>query len=389
MILNENFDKLQNSYLFKRIGEKVANYKTQNPEADIVRLGIGDVTLPLAKPVIQAMEKAVAEMGVAETFRGYEDGNGYDFLKEKIVRYYGTKRVKLDISEVFMSDGAKSDVGNVLDIFGQVTALIPDPVYPAYVDTNVMKGNKVAYFAGSAENGFLPLPTDELNGDIIYLCSPNNPTGSVYTKEQLKAWVDFANAKGAIILFDAAYEAFVEGDELPTSIYQIDGAERCAIEFCSLSKTAGFTGTRCGWTIVPKACGEGLLNARWARRQSTKFNGVPYIVQRGAEAVFAEDGGLCDEVKANIAYYKENAKIIMAALDKLGISYVGGKYSPYIWLKTPDALSWEYFDTLLEEYNIVGTPGEGFGSAGEGYFRLTAFGSRENTIKAMDRLTNK
>ena len=387
MILNDNFSKLQNSYLFKRIGQKVADYKATHPDADIIRLGIGDVTLPLARPVVDAMKKAVAEMGVAETFRGYEDGNGYDFLKEKIVRYYATKGVQIDISEVFVSDGAKSDLGNVLDIFGCVTALIPDPVYPAYVDTNVMQGNKIAYFAGNSANGFLPLPTDDLQGDIIYLCSPNNPTGSVYTKAQLKSWVDFANARNAIILFDAAYEAFVENGELPTSIFQIDGAERCAIEFCSLSKTAGFTGTRCGWTVVPKAARDGVLNARWGRRQSTKFNGVPYIVQRGAEAVFSDDGGLCAEVKANITYYKENAKIIMATLDSLGIEYVGGKHSPYIWLKT-NCPSWAYFDTLLEKYNVVGTPGEGFGSAGEGYFRLTAFGSRENTIKAMERLTS-
>lgn len=338
--------------------------------------------------VITALHGAVDEMADAATFRGYGPEQGYDFLRTQLKAYYMLHDVELEQGEIFVSDGAKSDVGNILDLFDtDNTVLVPDPVYPVYVDTNTMAGRKIVYMDATAENGFLPLPDETVKADIIYLCSPNNPTGAVYSREQLKKWVDYANANDAVILFDAAYEAFISDPALPKSIYQIEGAKTCAIEFCSFSKTAGFTGTRCGYTIVPFALErQGMgLNKMWLRRQTTKFNGVPYIVQKGAAAVFTEEGQ--KQVKETIGYYMENAAIIARAFDELGVWYTGGKNSPYIWLKCPGGMkSWEYFDYLLENANVVGTPGAGFGENGEGFFRLTAFGGRENTIEAVRRI---
>lgn len=400
MKLNENYLNVKETYLFVEVAKRVSQFTEANPDKKIIKLSIGDVTLPLAPAVIDAMKNAVDEMGVKETFRGYGPEQGYDFLREKIVDYYKKNTIRLELSEVFISDGAKSDVGNITDLFDKDnTVLVPDPVYPVYVDTNIMNGRKILYLNATADNGFCPLPDPSVKADIIYLCSPNNPTGAVYTKEQLRIWVDYALKNKAIILFDAAYEAFIQDDSLPKSIYEIDGAKRCAIEFCSLSKTAGFTGTRCGYTIVPndlkvsvsKLRGIKLdskeiqLSKLWLRRQTTKFNGVPYIVQRGAEAVFSDEG--LKQCMDNINYYRENAKIIADTMDELGIKYFGGINSPYIWLQCPNGMgSWEFFDYLLENINVVGTPGEGFGENGEGYFRLTAFGDRESTIEAMDRL---
>ena len=382
MKLNKNYENLEQSYLFSTIARKVREYSEANPDKRIIRLGVGDVTKPLCKAVVEAMHKAVDEMGVQECFRGYGPEQGYDFLRTAVQDYYLKRGVKLELEEIFISDGAKSDLGNILDMFGQNRVLIPDPVYPAYVDTNIMSGNEIIYADANEENSFLPMPKDDVEADVIYICSPNNPTGAVYTKEQLRAWVDYANKNNALILFDSAYECFISDKELPRSIFEIDGARTCAIEICSLSKTAGFTGTRCGYTIVPKDLGK--LNKMWLRRQTTKYNGVPYIVQRGAEAVFTEEG--MKEIAENLNYYKENAKIISQTMDDCGIWYVGGKHSPYIWLKCPNNMSsWEFFDFLLEKVQVVGTPGSGFGKNGEGYFRLTSFGSRENTIEAMKR----
>lgn len=390
MKINSNYSNLKDSYLFSTIAKKVNEYKAANPNADIIRLGIGDVTLPLPKVCVEAMEKASAEMGVKETFKGYGEEQGYGFLRTAVAKYYTNRNVVLSDDEIFISDGAKSDLGNILDVFSvDNTVLIPDPVYPVYVDTNVMAGRNIVFMNGNEENGFLPMPQADVKADIIYLCSPNNPTGAVYNKAQLKEWVDYANRNDAVILFDAAYEAFIMDDTLPKSIYEIEGARTCAIEFCSFSKKAGFTGTRCGYTVVPKELvREGVaLNKMWLRRQTTKFNGVPYIVQRGAEAVFTEEG--YRQTQENIEYYLGNAKIIAATLDELGIKYFGGKNSPYIWLKCPDNMkSWDFFDMLLTKINVVGTPGQGFGENGEGFFRLTAFGSRENVIKAMERFKN-
>ena len=383
MNINENYLNLEESYLFSTVAKKVAQYTSENPDKKVIRLGIGDVTLPLCNAVIGAMHKAVDEMGSQSTFRGYGPEQGYDFLRNAVKNYYLKRNVELDTDEIFISDGAKSDIGNILDLFSKDnTVLVPDPVYPVYVDTNIMAGRKVIFANANEENDFLPLPDKNIKADIIYICSPNNPTGAVYNKEQLKLWVNYAKEQNAIILFDAAYECFVSDENLPKSIFEIEGAKDCAIEFCSLSKTAGFTGTRCGYTIVPKNLGR--LNKFWLRRQTTKFNGVPYIVQRGAEAVFSEEGQ--KEIKENINYYKENAKIISETLTKCGIYYTGGKHSPYIWLKCPNNMkSWEFFDYLLNNIQIVGTPGSGFGQNGEGYFRLTSFGSKENTIEAMKR----
>lgn len=383
MNINENYLNLEESYLFSTVAKKVAQYTSENPDKKVIRLGIGDVTLPLCNAVIGAMHKAVDEMGSQSTFRGYGPEQGYDFLRNAVKNYYLKRNVELDTDEIFISDGAKSDIGNILDLFSKDNAvLVPDPVYPVYVDTNIMAGRKVIFANANEENDFLPLPDKNTKADIIYICSPNNPTGAVYNKEQLKLWVNYAKEQNAIILFDAAYECFVSDENLPKSIFEIEGAKDCAIEFCSLSKTAGFTGTRCGYTIVPKNLGR--LNKFWLRRQTTKFNGVPYIVQRGAEAVFSEEGQ--KEIKENINYYKENAKIISETLTKCGIYYTGGKHSPYIWLKCPNNMkSWEFFDYLLNNIQIVGTPGSGFGQNGEGYFRLTSFGSKENTVEAMKR----
>ena len=383
MNLNKNYENLEQSYLFSTIAKKVNEYISNNSDKKVIRLGIGDVTKPLCKAVVDAMHKAVDEMGVQETFHGYGPEQGYDFLRSAVQGYYAKNNVALDLSEIFISDGAKSDLGNILDLFDKDNiVLVPDPVYPVYVDTNIMNGRKVIFANANENNKFLPLPNNE-KVDIIYLCSPNNPTGAVYNREQLKSWVDYANSNNAVILFDSAYECFISDSQLPRSIFEIEGAKTCAIEFCSLSKTAGFTGTRCGYTIVPNELGN--LNKMWLRRQTTKFNGVPYIVQRGAEAVFTEEG--IKEIAENLNYYKENAKIISQTMEDCGIWYVGGKHSPYIWLKCPNNMtSWEFFDYLLENAQIVGTPGAGFGKNGEGYFRLTSFGSRENTIEAMERL---
>ena len=386
MNINANYENLEQSYLFSTIAKKVNEFSNAHPDAKIIRLGIGDVTLPLCNAVIKAMHNAVDEMGNQSTFRGYGPEQGYDFLRTAVQGYYKTHNVDLELDEIFISDGAKSDLGNILDLFAKEnTVLVPDPVYPVYVDTNVMAGRKVIFANANKENGFLPMPDESVKADIIYICSPNNPTGAVYNKEQLKKWVDYALAQNAVILYDAAYECFISDSSLPRSIFEIEGAKNCAIEFCSLSKTAGFTGTRCGYTIVPKNLEK--LNKMWLRRQTTKFNGVPYIVQRAAEAVFTEEGQ--KEIKENIGYYKENAKIISDTLEKCGIWHVGGKHSPYIWLKCPDNMSsWEFFDKLLNDLQIVGTPGAGFGKNGEGFFRLTSFGSKENTVEAMKRFEN-
>lgn len=383
MNINKNYENLEQSYLFSTVAKKVSEFTAKNPDKKVIRLGIGDVTLPLSKAVVDAMHKAVDEMGVQATFRGYGPEQGYDFLREAVKGYYAKRGVNLELDEIFISDGAKSDLGNILDLFDKDnTVLVPDPVYPVYVDTNIMNGRKVVFANANGDNCFLPMPDKSVKADIIYICSPNNPTGAAYNKEQLKAWVDYANEINAIILFDSAYEAFISDEDLPRSIYEIEGAKTCAIEFCSLSKTAGFTGTRCGYTIVPQALGK--LNKMWLRRQTTKFNGVPYIIQRGAEAVFLEEGQ--KEIKENINYYKENAKVISETLKACNIWHVGGKHSPYIWLKCPNNMSsWEFFDYLLANAQVVGTPGSGFGRNGEGYFRLTSFGSKENTVEAMER----
>ena len=388
MKINAHYLELKESYLFSDIAKKTAAYKTAHPDADIIRLGIGDVTLPLCQAVVDALHTAADEMGKKETFRGYGPEQGYDFLREGVRGYYLSHGVELEPDEIFISDGAKSDIGNILDIFGEGnTVLVPDPVYPVYVDTNTMAGRRVLYMNATEINGFLPMPDYSVDADIIYLCSPNNPTGAAYSKAQLKEWVDYANAKGAVILYDAAYECFITDDGLARSIFQIEGAKTCAVEFCSLSKTAGFTGTRCGYTVVPKALvRDGMsANKMWLRRQTTKFNGVSYIVQRGAAAVFTPEG--MRQIAANLAVYRANAKLIADCMDELGIWYTGGKNSPYIWLRCPDGMgSWQFFDYLLENIQVVGTPGAGFGANGEGFFRLTAFGSPEVTKEAVARI---
>ena len=385
--INENYAKLKESYLFSEIAHRVSAFSKVHPEKKLIRMGIGDVTLPLCDAVVSAMKQASEEMGKAETFRGYGPEQGYDFIKEKIREYYAKRGVSLSPDSIFISDGAKSDLGNILDIFSKDnTVLIPDPVYPVYVDTNVMDGRKIVFADANEKNGFLPLPDDKTDADIIYICSPNNPTGAVYDREGLTKWVDFAKKHGSVILFDAAYEAFVADKELPRSIYEIEGAKEYAIEFCSLSKTAGFTGTRCGYTVVPEELifGGHSLNKFWLRRQTTKFNGVSYIVQRAAEAVFSDEGQ--KQIIENINYYRENARIITSAFDELGITYFGGKNSPYIWMKCPDGMdSWTFFDRLLTDAGVVGTPGAGFGENGEGFFRLTSFSNHENTTEAMER----
>ena len=389
MKINEHYHDLAESYLFSTIADKVEAYTKAHPDQEIIRMGIGDVTQPLCPAVIQAMQQAVAEMGVQKTFHGYGPEQGYAFLKRAIQGYYQEKGVDLALYEIFISDGAKSDLGNILDLFSaDNTVCVPDPVYPVYVDTNVMAGRRIVYADANESNGFAPLPQAGLEADIVYLCSPNNPTGAVYTKEQLKAWVEYALEREAVLLFDAAYEAFIEDVTLPRSIYEIEGAERCAIEFCSFSKTAGFTGTRCGYTVVPMALERqgAKLNRMWLRRQTTKFNGVPYIVQKGAAAVFTEEGQR--QARRTIDYYKENARVMAGALQALGVWFVGGKNSPYLWMKCPNGMdSWSFFDALLAEAQVVGTPGVGFGHNGEGYFRLTAFGDQAKTKEAMQRMT--
>lgn len=385
--LNDNFDNIKESYLFSEIAKRVNKYSAEHPEAKIIRLGIGDCTLPLTKTVIDAMHKAVDEMGVKETFRGYPPEYGYDFLREAISKYYASNGVDVAADEIFVSDGAKSDCGNIVDILGDNTILIPDPVYPVYMDSNIMSGRKIELISGNQENGFLPMPNGlEVKPYVIYICSPNNPTGATYNKEQLGEWIAFAKKSGSLIIFDSAYEAFIKGD-YPHSIYAVEGARECVIEICSFSKMAGFTGTRCSWTVFPK---ELEVNGKsvqkmWARRQATKFNGVPYVIQRAAEAALSPEG--VKEAMANIDYYMSNGKLIGELLKEKGVWFSGGVCSPYIWLKCPNNMkSWDFFDMLLEKVQVVGTPGAGFGDEGEGYFRLTSFGSREATIEAIERL---
>lgn len=383
MKLNKNFELIKDSYLFATVAEKTAAYLKENPDKKLIKLGIGDVTIPLCKAVVEAGVKAVEEMGRPDSFRGYGPYEGYDFLRKSVCDYYARRGVNLGMNEIFISDGAKSDIGNIVDLFSEDNVvLVPDPVYPVYVDTNLMDGRKIIYADANEENGFLPMPDYKIDCDIIYMCSPNNPTGAVYDKTGLKAWVDYAKAKNAVILFDSAYEFYVTDKNLPRSVYEVEGATEVAIEFCSLSKTAGFTGTRCGYTVIPEKLG--ALNSMWLRRQSTKYNGVPYIVQRMAEAVFSEEGQR--QIGENVSVYMKNAKLISDTLNELNIMHTGGINSPYIWLKCPGGDSWAFFDKLLKEANVVGTPGVGFGKNGEGFFRLTAFNNYENTLEAMRRI---
>lgn len=405
--INENFLNLQDSYLFSTIAKKVAEFSKVNPDKKIIKLGIGDVTRPIVPAVIEAMHKAVDEMAEQNSFKGYGPEQGYEFLREKISENdYKKRGIDIEIDEIFVSDGAKCDCGNIVDIFGIDNKIaITDPVYPVYLDTNVMSGRSgkydektgkyenIVYMPATAENNFVPeLPKEKV--DIIYLCFPNNPTGTTLPKEELKKWVEYAKENSAIILYDSAYEAFISDENVPHSIYEIEGAKDVAIEFRSFSKTAGFTGVRCAYAVVPKNLygftkdGEKVsINKLWNRRQCTKFNGVSYVVQKGAEAVYSKEGQ--EQIKENISYYMENARIIREGLEKAGFTVFGGKNAPYIWLKVPEGLSsWEFFDKLLTEANVVGTPGVGFGPSGEGYFRLTAFGTKENTIEAMDRIKN-
>ena len=388
MKVNRNYDNLKESYLFYTISEKVKEFRQKNPDADIIRLGIGDVTLPLPPVCVEAMKKACDEMGTASGFRGYGPYEGYDFLRNAIAGHYKSFGVDIDPCEIYVSDGAKSDIGNILDIFSKDnTVLVTDPVYPVYVDTNIMDGRKVVLAPSGMENGFLPLPDESVDADIIYLCSPNNPTGAVYDREGLKKWVDYAIDRDAVILFDAAHEAFISSPELPHSIFEIEGSEKCAIEFCSFSKTAGFTGTRCGYCVIPSGLERdgASLGSMWLRRQSTKYNGTPYIIQRGAEAAYSPEGRR--QTAEMISYYMNNARTLAAAFDSLGIYYTGGINSPYIWFRCPHGMkSWEFFDYLLEKAHVVGTPGVGFGSCGEGFFRMTAFGTAESTAEAAERM---
>ncbi len=399
MKINENFSLLRSNYLFSTMSRKIKDYKIAHPEADIIDLGIGDVSRPLPEACIKAMHSAVNEMADAATFRGYPPERGYDFLIDKILKYdFAARGIALERDEIFISDGAKSDTGSIGDIFSpECKVAVCDPVYPVYIDTNIMAGrggkplengrfSNITYLDCTAENGFIP-PLPEQNVDIIYLCSPNNPTGTAMNKEQLQQWVDWANEHGSVILFDAAYEAFITESNIPHSIFELDGAKECAIEFRSFSKTAGFTGTRCAWTVFPdelEADGK-KLGKLWERRQATKFNGVPYIVQRGAEAALSAEGQ--KECAEMIEYYMGNAAIIAEVLKEKNVWFCGGENSPYLWLKCPDGMdSWSFFDALLNEAQVVGTPGAGFGKCGEGYFRLTSFGDRESTEEAADRL---
>lgn len=398
--INDNYLKLQGSYLFSTIAKKVAAYSAANPEKEIIRLGIGDVTQPLAPAIIEALHGAVDEMGKAESFHGYAPDLGYEFLRNAIAKNdYQDRGAKIHPDEIFVSDGAKSDSGNIQEIFSLDNKVaVCDPVYPVYLDANVMAGrtgaynkatesfDNVIYMPCSEANGFIPeLPKEE--PDLIYLCFPNNPTGSAITREQLQEWVDYANRIGAVIIYDAAYEAYISEENVPHTIFECEGARTCAIELRSFSKNAGFTGTRLGYTVIPKdlVCGEVTLHSLWARRHGTKYNGAPYIIQRAGEAVYSETGK--KQIREQIDYYMKNAKIIKEGLKNAGYTVYGGVNSPYIWLKTPDKMtSWEFFDYLLENANVVGTPGAGFGPSGEGYFRLTAFGSYENTVAAMERI---
>ena len=385
---NVHYSELKDSYLFYNIAQKTKAYVEQHPEAKLLRMGIGDVSLPLCDAVIKALHEAVDDQASKESFHGYMPECGAPFLRETIAKYYENRGVSLSADEVFVSSGASDELGDILDLFERSgSALVIEPAYPAYVDANVMAGRKIVHLASGEKNSFLPEPSEEVKADLLYICSPNNPTGAVFSRNQLQAWVDFANENGSVILFDAAYEAFIEDENLPHSIFELDGAKNCAIEICSLSKTAGFTGTRLGYTVIPKALERnGMnLNEMWVRNRTTKTNGVSYIIQKGGAAVFTEEGQ--KQIHENIRIYKKNAKVLMEALDKLGIWYCGGKNAPYIWMKCPKGMgSWEFFDYLLHEIQVVGTPGEGFGACGEGYFRFSTFGSPEDTKEAAERL---
>ena len=398
--INQNFRKLPGSYLFSEIARRVADYSREEPDAALIRLGIGDVTRPLIPAVTRAMAEAVAEMGTPGGFHGYGPEQGYDFLRQAIAAHdYQARGVQVEPGEIFVSDGAKSDCGNIGDVFGPDNVVaVCDPVYPVYVDSNAMAGRageydpatgrwtRLVYMPCTRENGFVPA-IPEGRADMIYLCFPNNPTGAMATRAQLKAWVDYANAHGSVILYDSAYEAFISQPELPHSIFEIEGARTCAIEFRSFSKTAGFTGTRCAYTVVPRGVGrEGVsLHALWNRRQTTKFNGVPYVVQRGAEAVYTPEGQ--EQVRETFAYYQRNAQVIRDGLEQAGLEVYGGVNAPYIWVRTPDGMdSWDFFDLLLRRAHVVTTPGAGFGPSGEGYIRVTAFGEAQQAVQAVERM---
>ncbi len=385
---NKHYGELKDSYLFYNISQKIKAYSAKNPDKKLYRMGIGDVSLPLCDAVIKALHKGVDDQANKESFHGYMPECGAPFLRTTIAEYYRKRGVDLADDEVFVSSGASDELGDIIDMFDRGSAaLVIEPAYPAYVDANTMAGRKIVHLASGKENGFLPAPDEDTQADLIYICSPNNPTGAVFTREGLKAWVDFANKHKSVILFDAAYEAFIEEENLPKSIFEIEGARTCAIEICSLSKTAGFTGTRLGYTVIPKELErDGMnFNSMWVRNRTTKTNGVSYIIQCGGAAVFTDEGQR--QIKENIKIYKDNAKVIMQALDELGIWYCGGKNAPYVWLKCPKGMgSWEFFDYLLENIQVIGTPGEGFGKCGEGYFRFSSFGSPEDTKEAAERL---
>ena len=388
MIPNTNYRNLKESYLFYNIAQKTKAYLAEHPGSHLYRMGIGDVSLPLCDAVIKALHEAVDDQADKNTFHGYMPECGENGLRGTIANYYKKRDVELSDEEVFISSGASDELGDILDLFGRdKTVLIMEPAYPAYVDANIIAGNRIIHMPAGKENGFLPVPNPSITADVIYICSPNNPTGAVFDYKKLQAWVDYADSTDAIILFDAAYEAFIEEDDIPHSIYEVSGAKKCAIEICSLSKTAGFTGTRCGYTVIPKELErDGMnLNQMWVRNRTTKTNGVSYIIQKGAAAVFTEEGQ--KQIHDNIRIYKQNAACLMEALDKLGIWYCGGKNAPYIWMRCPNNMgSWEFFDYLLNEIQVVGTPGEGFGACGEGYFRFSTFGSPEDTKEAARRL---
>ena len=387
---NMHYADLKDSYLFFHIAQKTRTFLDTHPGAHLYRMGIGDVSLPLCDAVIKALHNAVDDQAAKETFHGYVSELGLPQLRRAVAEHYRSRGLDLSDDEVFVSSGASDELGDILDLFDRSSsALVIEPAYPAYVDANVIAGREIVHLASGRGNGFLPSPDGSAKADIIYICSPNNPTGAVFSRKQLKEWVDFANANSSVILFDAAYEAFIEDRDLPRSIFEIEGARSCAIEICSLSKTAGFTGTRLGYTVIPKGLvRKGLcFNDMWVRNRTTKTNGVSYIIQKGGTAVFTEEGQR--QIRKNIEFYKKNARILTGALDKLGIWYCGGKNAPYIWLRCPDGMgSWEFFDYLLNEIQVVGTPGEGFGACGEGYFRFSTFGSREDTVEAAKRLVN-
>lgn len=388
MIPNTNYTYLKDSYLFYKIQQKIKAYQKSHPGIRLLPMGIGDVSLPLCPGVIRALHEAVEDQACKDTFHGYMPECGDPVLREEITAYYRKRNVSVDPEEVFISSGASDELGDILDLFGkEKTVLVMEPAYPAYVDANIMAGNQIIPMPAGRENEFLPAPDERIRADLIYICSPNNPTGAVFDRKKLEAWVDYANRTEAVILFDAAYEAFIEDEFIPHSIFEISGAKSCAVEICSLSKTAGFTGTRCGYTLIPRSLVRGgmNLNQMWVRNRTTKTNGVSYIIQKGARAVFTEEGQ--KEIHENIRLYKQNGRYLTQVLDRLGIWYSGGKNAPYIWMKCPDNMgSWEFFDRLLHEIQVIGTPGEGFGACAEGYFRFSTFGSPEDTKEAARRL---